>query len=323
LGGTRHPALTHWANFWRAYGAGGVPVLKRKERFIAPRACDAKPYVAPQTPLPPTAGRLNDGERGRSRPSRLKLPRTERSGATRWKRKRFGGTVDPALARWANFWRALQKTADTRGMPPALGSAGGKSLACSVQPSHFQHLCNPPCKPSAINTCTSVSFQTTYNRCSSHTCKPRFSQLFPLQHMRKKELRSARRHLGVRRLAAGFTAETMTPHGSFASNGLRRKSGSKLPHSKIPRMATWKVAATAARNDRREAAGLPPEGGGLKRARTRPALHLENPRTDLKVGHYKGKPAGGGALTSENEFGWPTLSGFDMVGRFSLECDPI
>src|SRR5271157_3852066 len=72
-----------------------------------------------------------------------------------------------------------------------------------------------------------------------------------------------------------------------------------------------------------KAAGLPPEGGGLKRARTRPALHLENPRTDLKVGHYKGKPAGGGALTSENEFGWPTLSGFDMVGRFSLECDPI
>jgi hypothetical protein len=101
-------------------------------------------------------------------------------------------------------------------------------------PRTFNTCAIPPRNPSTINTCTSVSFQTTYNPRSSHTCKPRFSQLHPLQHMRKKELRSARRHFGVRRLAAAFTAETRTPHGSFASNGLRRKSGSKLPHSKVP-----------------------------------------------------------------------------------------
>jgi len=42
------------------------------------------------------------------------------------------------------------------------------------KPPTFNTCAIPPPNPSAINTCTSVSFQATYNPCSSHTCKPRF-----------------------------------------------------------------------------------------------------------------------------------------------------
>ncbi len=163
-------------------------------------------------------------------------------------------------------WGALSSTSflrvvHARGNPPIFN-------ACAISPRN----------PSTINTCTSVSFQTAYNPCSSHTCKPRFSQLLRLQHMRKKERRTARRHFRVRRLAAAFTAETMTPHGSFASNGFRRKSGSKLPHSKgkNPKMATWKVAATTARSDPREK----PQG-----SKARPALQVEHHDLRQEVAH--------------------------------------
>ncbi len=45
---------------------------------------------------------------------------------------------------------------------------------------------------------------------------------------------AARRHFGVRRLAAAFTVDTVAPHESLERDGLHRKSGSKLPHSKAP-----------------------------------------------------------------------------------------
>ena len=113
-------------------------------------------------------------------------------------------------------------------------------------PPTFNTYAIPSRNPFTINTCISASFQTTYNPCRSHTCKPPFSQLLPLQHMRKKELRSARRHCGVRRLAAAFTDYTVPPNESFGRNGWHRKSGSNLPHPKGPR---------------RKAAGLPPQKG--------------------------------------------------------------
>src|SRR5208337_2454255 len=43
---------------------------------------------------------------------------------------------------------------------------------------------------------------------------------------------SARRHFGVRRLAAAFGADTLALYEFFGRNGWHRKSGSKLPHSK-------------------------------------------------------------------------------------------
>jgi hypothetical protein len=51
----------------------------------------------------------------------------------------------------------LQRLPPSRRNPPAFNT-------CAI----------PPPNPSAINTCTSASFQATYNPCSSHTCKPRF-----------------------------------------------------------------------------------------------------------------------------------------------------
>jgi len=55
---------------------------------------------------------------------------------------------------------------------------------------------------------------------------------------------SARRHFGVRRLAAAFAVDRGAPYSLFRRNGLRRKSGSKLPHSKASfrqhdRMSLW------------------------------------------------------------------------------------
>jgi len=44
----------------------------------------------------------------------------------------------------------------------------------------------------------------------------------------------APRRFGVRRLAATFTVDTVAPHESLERDGLHRKSGSKLPHSKAP-----------------------------------------------------------------------------------------
>ena len=65
-------------------------------------------------------------------------------------------------------------------------------------------------------------------------------QYVPLHHVSM----SARRHFGVRRLAAAFAVDRGAPYSLFRRNGLRRKSGSKLPHSKASfrqhdRMSLW------------------------------------------------------------------------------------
>jgi len=66
------------------------------------------------------------------------------------------------------------------------------------------------------------------------------SQYVPLHYVSM----SARRHFGVRRLAAAFAVDRGAPYSLFRRNGLRRKSGSKLPHSKASfrqhdRMSLW------------------------------------------------------------------------------------
>src|SRR5271157_5511085 len=83
-------------------------------------------------------------------------------------------------------------------------------------------------------------------------------------------------NFGVRRLAAAFTVDTGAPNELLGRNGSHRKSGSKLPHSKVSKDGYRKVAGTERRNPR---TGLPGEEPG-RTPRERPATTKAKRRAD-------------------------------------------